>query len=133
MALQRYTLTGWRTIKPITLLTTQIGDLYWGKDYFSDIKNTTVQALEQQGFGVTSVGDVPNDLSGYSLVVFEAWFAVEPKISKLVRDYLTNNCNVTIIDGIPWYFSTYCKDMWPNYMAVITLLPCRTGSAALNS
>ena len=86
---------------------------YWGAEYLSAIKNATVQALEQQGFNVTSVGDVPNDLSSYTLVVFEAWFATEPKDNQLVRDYLTNGGNVVIIGGIPCFFSTYCKDMWP--------------------
>jgi len=43
-----------------------------GLEYLSAIKNATVQALEQQGFNVTSVGDTPNDLSSYNLVVFEA-------------------------------------------------------------
>jgi hypothetical protein len=87
---------------------------YWGNEYLSAIKNATIQALSQQGFNVTSVGDVPNDLSSYSLVVFEAWFAIEPKDNQLVRDYLTNGGNVVIIGGAPCFFSTYCKDMWPH-------------------
>jgi hypothetical protein len=86
---------------------------YWGADYLSAIKNGTVLALEQQGFNVTCTGDVPNDLSNYNLVVFEAWFAVEPKDNQLVRNYLSNGGNVVIIGGVPCYFSTYCKDMWP--------------------
>lgn len=86
---------------------------YWGEDYLSAIKNGTVKTLEQQGFNVTCTGDVPNDLSNYSLVIFEAWFAVEPKHSQLVRSYLSNGGNVVIIGGAPCFFSTYCKDMWP--------------------
>jgi hypothetical protein len=86
---------------------------YWSAEYLSAIKNATVQALDQQGFNVICVGDVPNDLSSYSLVVFEAWFATEPKDNQLVRDYLTNGGNVVIIGGTPCFFSTYCKDMWP--------------------
>jgi hypothetical protein len=86
---------------------------YWGNEYLSAIKNATIQAFSQQGFNVKSVGDVPNDLSSYSLVVFEAWFAIEPKDNQLVRDYLTSGGNVVIIGGAPCFFSTYCKDMWP--------------------
>ena len=52
-------------------------------------------------------------VSSYSLVVFEAWFAVEPKDNQLVKDYLNSGGNVVIIGGVPCYFSTYCKDMWP--------------------
>lgn len=86
---------------------------YWGVDYLSEIKKGTVEALEQQGLNVTCTGDVPNDLSSYNLVVFEAYYAVEPKDNQLVRNYLSNGGNVVIIAGVPCYLSTYCKDMWP--------------------
>jgi hypothetical protein len=86
---------------------------YWGVNYLSAMKNATVETLQQQGFNVTCAGDVPNDLSSYSLVVFEAWFAVEPQDNQLVRNYLSNGGNVVIIGGVPCYFSTYCKDDWP--------------------
>jgi len=86
---------------------------YWGEQYLGQIKNKTVEELEQQGFTVTCVGDVPDELSSYDLVVFEAWFAVEPKHTQVVRDYLANGGNVVVIGGVPCYFATYCKDMWP--------------------
>jgi hypothetical protein len=86
---------------------------YWREGQIGQIKNVTVVLLEQQGFSVTCVGDVPSDLSSYDLVIFEAWFAVEPKHTQLVRDYLTNGGNVVIIGGVPCYFATYCKDLWP--------------------
>jgi hypothetical protein len=86
---------------------------YWREGQLPEIKNTTVNALEQQGFKVTCMGDVPADLSSYNLVIFEAWFAVEPKHSQLARGYLSNGGNVVIIGGVPCYFSTYCKDLWP--------------------
>ena len=86
---------------------------YWGEGYLAAIKNTTVTALEQQGFDVTCVADVPNDISSYDLVVFEAYYAVEPKHVSLVRDYLADGGSVIVTGGAPCYFSTYCKDMWP--------------------
>ena len=86
---------------------------YWNENYLSAIKNTTLTALEQQGFTVTCMADLPDNISNYNLVVFEAWFAVEPKDNQIVRDYLTNGGNVVIIGGVPCFFSTYCKDMWP--------------------
>lgn len=86
---------------------------YWREGQLPEIKNTTIKVLEQQGFTVTCMGDVPTNLSSYNLVIFEAWFAVEPKHSLLVRDYLSNGGNVVIIGGVPCYFSTYCKDLWP--------------------
>lgn len=86
---------------------------YWNEGFVSAIKNTTLNVLDQQGFNVTCVADVPDDLSSYNLVVFEAWYAIEPEHTQLVRDYLTNGGNVVIVGGAPCYFSTYCKDMWP--------------------
>lgn len=70
-------------------------------------------ALEQAGFEVTFAGDVPEDLSGYDLVVFEALWAVEPKHVPLVREYLSNGGGVVIWGGVPTQFSVYCKDRWP--------------------
>jgi hypothetical protein len=52
-------------------------------------------------------------LSDYDLVVFEASYAVEPSQTSLVRDYLAKGGSVVIIGGVPCYFSTYSKDMWP--------------------
>lgn len=56
---------------------------YWREGQIGQIKNVTVDLLEQQGFIVTCVGDVPSNLSSYDLVIFEAWFAVEPKDNQL--------------------------------------------------
>ena len=89
---------------------------YWREGQLPAIKNITVKALQQQGFTVTCVGDVPSDLSSYNLVVFEAWFAIEPKHVQQVRDYLSNGGNIVVIGGAPCYFATYCKDLWP-YMS----------------
>jgi len=86
---------------------------YWREGQIGQIKNVTVNLLERQGFTVTCLGDIPGDLSGYDLVIFEAWFAIEPKHTQLVRDYLTKGGNVVIIGGAPCYFATYCKDLWP--------------------
>ena len=69
--------------------------------------------LEQAGFEVTFKGDVPEDLNGYDLVVFEALWAVEPKHASLVRDYLSNGGGVVVWGGVPCYFAVYCKDRWP--------------------
>jgi hypothetical protein len=86
---------------------------YWSERHLRGIKNVTVNILEQQGFTVTCVGDVPSDISGYDLVIFEAWFAIEPQHNQVVRDYLAGGGNVVIVGGVPCYFATYCKDMWP--------------------
>jgi hypothetical protein len=86
---------------------------WWREGQLAEIKNVTVNLLEKLSFTVTCTGEVPESLAGYDLVVFESWFAVEPKHSQLVRDYLTDGGNIIVIGGAPCYFATYCKDMWP--------------------
>lgn len=86
---------------------------WWREGQLPEIKNVTVNLLEQLDFTVTCTGEVPESLSGYNLVIFEAWFAMQPKHSQLVRDYLTDGGNIVIIGGVPCYFATYCRDMWP--------------------
>ena len=77
------------------------------------MKNKMVKALEQQGFTVDCSAEVPESLCKYNLVIFEAWFAVEPKHNSLVRDYLSNGGSVIIMQSTPCFFACYCKDMWP--------------------
>lgn len=89
----------------------------WGPWFPEETMNkwrTNVAAtLEQAGFKVTFTGEVPEDLSNYDLVVFEAMWAVEPKHATLVRDYLSNGGGVVIWGGVPCHFAVYCKDRWP--------------------
>ena len=89
----------------------------WGP-WFSEVtmdkwRAAVAATLEQTGFEVTFKGDVPEDLSGYDLVVFEALWAVEPQHVALVRDYLSDGGGVVMWDGVPCYFAAYCKDRWP--------------------
>jgi hypothetical protein len=86
---------------------------WWREGQLSEIKDITVEALEQQGFTVTCAGDVPADLSCYNLVIFEALFAIEPKHVEQVRNYMADGGNVVTLGGVPCFFSTYCKTLWP--------------------
>jgi hypothetical protein len=86
----------------------------WFPEELMDKWRTAVATiLEQAGFEVKFKGDVPEDLSGYDLVVFEALWAVEPKHVPLVRDYLSNGGGVVVLGGVPTQFAVYCKDRWP--------------------
>jgi hypothetical protein len=86
---------------------------WWREGQLPEIKNVTVNLLTESGFNVTCVGEVPDSLSGYDLVIFEAWFAVEPKHVQLVRDYMANGGSIVVIGGVPCFFAAYCKDLWP--------------------
>ncbi|PVX23926.1 MAG: hypothetical protein CW691_09035 [Candidatus Bathyarchaeum sp.] len=70
-------------------------------------------ALEQAGFNVDFVGDVPETLTNYDLVVIDAFWAVEPQHASVIADYLSDGGGVVVLSGVPCYFTVYCKDMWP--------------------
>jgi len=69
--------------------------------------------LEQYGFNVTFAGDIPSSLSGYDVVVIDAYWACEPANEPIIRDYISGGGGVVLIAAVPVLFSTYCKDMWP--------------------
>ena len=68
------------------------------------IRTRITAALEYAGFEVTYAADVPEDLSMYDLVVFEAEWAVEPQHVPLVRDYLANGGGVVVYGATPPFF-----------------------------
>jgi hypothetical protein len=72
-----------------------------------------LQALEQNGLNVETVGDIPDDLSVYDLVVVHSYWAVEPKHNGQLRDYVSNGGSVVILSGVPCMLNVYCKDWWP--------------------
>jgi len=76
-------------------------------------RSGVTQALTNDGFNVTYAGDFPANLTGYNLVVIEAFYAIEPKDAALVRNYVANGGGVVMLGGTPCYFSAYCKDFWP--------------------
>jgi hypothetical protein len=96
---------------------------WWPKDDLEKMKKNTVSELSRRGFKVECVGDVPLDISNYDLVIFEAWWAVEPMHSQLVREYLTKGGNVVVLQGVPSFFSVYCKDWWPYRFGGLDLSP----------
>ena len=70
-------------------------------------------ALEHAGFEVTRVGDVPDNLSDYDLVVLFAYYAVEPRHEPLIRDYVFNGGSVVLFAGVPCYLTSYSKTLAP--------------------
>jgi hypothetical protein len=81
----------------------------------TDMKNATdsiTYALNQSGLNVTLAGDIPSDLAGYNLLVIEAYWAVAPTNLAGVRDFIAGGGGVVILEGVPEFFRTYCKDWW---------------------
>jgi hypothetical protein len=86
----------------------------WPSELSMDNSRSSIaQILGQAGFEVHFAGDIPQNLSGYNLVVVEAYYAVESRHNALLRDYLASGGGVVILGGVPCYFSVDCKDMWP--------------------
>jgi len=88
---------------------------YWdwvvSESVFENRKSMILSALEQSGFEVVCAGDIPNDLSNYSLVVLEAYYAIEPRHEPLIRQYISNGSGIVFISGTACYLTTYSKSM----------------------
>jgi hypothetical protein len=81
----------------------------------TDMKNWTQSidyVLNQSGLDVHLAGDLPDNLTGYDLLVLHAYWAVEPRHVAMVEDFIANGGGVVILSGVPEFFRTYCKDMW---------------------
>jgi hypothetical protein len=81
----------------------------------TDMKNwteSTAYVLNQSGLNVTLAADIPNDLTGYNLLVIEAYYAVTPANLAAVRDFIAGGGGVVLVWGVPEYFRTYSKDLW---------------------
>lgn len=80
-----------------------------------DMKNWTESigyVLNKTGLNVTFTADIPDNLTGYDLLVLHAYWAVEPKHSVFIENFLANGGGVVLLSGVPEYFRVYCKDWW---------------------
>ena len=66
-------------------------------------------ALEQAGFEVTFSGDVPDNIGDFDLVVIFAYYAVEPHLEELIKDYVSNGGGVVLLGAVPCFFAEYSK------------------------
>jgi hypothetical protein len=85
----------------------------WPKVEDMDSMSVSVSyALNQSGLNVQSAGDIPANLSGYDVVVLDAYWAVEPRDCQILQDYISNGGGVVILAGVPEFMRCYCKDWW---------------------
>lgn len=86
----------------------------WSKETDLDnLRFSVGKALTDYGLNVVYAGDIPENLTGYDLLVIEAYWAVEPKHEALIRDFIQNGGGVVLLGGVPTYLVVYCKDYWP--------------------
>jgi hypothetical protein len=89
----------------------------WGpwpdEESMENIRFSVGEALTEYGLNVVYAGDIPQNLTGYDLLVLEAYYAVEPQDAPLIQDFVQNGGGVVILSGVPSYLVAYCKDFWP--------------------
>ena len=83
----------------------------WNTETMSNYRSSIIIALESSGFEVTTAGDLPEDISNYDLVVFFAYYAVEPRHEPLIKDYIYNGGNVVFIAATQNYLTSYSKSL----------------------
>lgn len=104
-------------------LTDGAGWIWFSESEMDRLTLPAIYALEQSGFNVTLAADVPDDLTGYSVVVLGAYYAIEPRHEPLIRDYINGGGGIVLLFGTPMYFGGYCKDVWPFRLGLMNLSP----------
>jgi len=104
-------------------LTDGVNWLWFSESAIDRLTLPVTYTLEQLGFNVTLAGDIPENLTAYSVVIINAYFAIEPKHEPLIRDYINMGGGVVLLFGTPMYFGGYCKDNWPGRLGLDNLNP----------
>jgi hypothetical protein len=85
----------------------------WPEEAYMDNWTASVsQALTENGFDVHLAGDIPDNLSGYDLLVLYAYWAAEPRLEPVIRQFITNGGGLIVLQGAAEYLRCYCKDWW---------------------
>jgi hypothetical protein len=69
-------------------------------------------ALTSNGLNVHLAGDIPDNLTGYDLVVLHAYWAIEPRHEPLLHEFIANGGGVVVLSGAAEFLRHYCKDWW---------------------
>jgi hypothetical protein len=85
----------------------------WGvsESVFAHRRSMVLSALQQAGLEVDCAGDIPADLSGYDVVLLEAYYAIEPRHEPLIRQYVQNGGGLVLISATAGYLATYSKTL----------------------
>ena len=84
---------------------------WWSEKDMTDRQTSVVAALEALGFEVILTSEVPEDLSGYDVVVLFAYYAVEPRHEPLIKEYVRNGGSVVLLYGTQTYLASYSKSL----------------------
>lgn len=78
-------------------------------------KSRVLKDLQDAGFNVTCVGDIPKDLSPYNLAFIWANFACSPSNSSQIRTYIQSGGGVVIFTSISEYLRTYSRESYTGF------------------
>jgi hypothetical protein len=65
-----------------------------------------INTLNQAGMNITYVGDIPENISSYDLVVISSFYACEPRHVPLIESFISNGGGVILIGLVPEFFRT---------------------------
>jgi len=83
---------------------------YMPADYLP-LKNEVISLLESEGLTVDTFASIPANLSQYSVVYLEAYFACEPANEPAIRSYIAGGGGVVLWQGSICYLAYYSKTM----------------------
>ena len=89
---------------------------YPSEQFMKNSRNAISASLTESGFNISFTGDLPNDLSAYSLIVIEAYWAFTPQNAKQIQNYIFNGGGVIFLSGSPCFLVSYSKN-WNTYEA----------------
>jgi hypothetical protein len=75
------------------------------------LKNEVLSVLQGEGFTINTFGEIPANLSQYSLVYLEAYFACNPANASLISNYISSGGGVVIYAGAICYLAYASKTM----------------------
>jgi hypothetical protein len=79
----------------------------------TEIVSSVMTALSDNGLTVDRSSEIPGDLSIYSVVVIDCYWAGNPYDSQTLSNYIFNGGGVVLISGTPPYFVKYDKTLHP--------------------
>ena len=87
----------------------------WGpwptEQYMEHTRDAISGALNQSGLNVSFAGNFPSDLSSYSVVVVESYWACTPQIAPLIENYVSNGGGLVLLAGVPAYIASFSKTL----------------------
>jgi hypothetical protein len=84
---------------------------FGSNDYFLRLKNAVLSILQGENFTVDTFATIPANLSQYSLLYLEAYWACDPTDEPVISNYISNGGGVVLKSGVICYLVYYSKNL----------------------